>query len=70
MKADNILHGVAMALCALVMAVIFINCARTYHIYNIVDSGSTLTQTIRVDAVVEKKVDVATDVSDIGGIMP
>ena len=68
MKADNMLYGIAMTLCALIVAVILLGCGRTYHIYNIVDSGSTLTQTIRVDATVDKPIDVATDIP--AGLMP
>lgn len=46
-----------------------VGCNRTYHVYNIVKDGSTLSQTIEIKADVPKTTSVNTDVTP-GGILP
>ena len=45
----------------LLICLLFVGCARTYHVYNIADNGSTITQELTVAADVVKPVDVTTD---------
>lgn len=71
MKKDY-LHGGAMAAFGLMLImVLLLGCARTYHIYNMVDNGSKFEQRITVSASVPKTTSVNTDVtSDLGGVIP
>jgi len=56
------LNQIALLGAAILTVLIFVGCARTYHIYNIVDNGSTMSQTITVTATVPKTVDINTDI--------
>lgn len=50
----------------LIILAIVTGCARTYHIYNFAEGGSSIRQTIRVDALVDKQTDIARDATVSG----